>query len=397
MSSKFAKRISITPAIKAAITRINAGNAIDFEGIAVYETRTVNTKTLRKRGGLYEGARIEKIVLEEMVEQLNNSVEGIPMHLMHETKLLNVGKAFRAQLIQRKDLAWEVVSQFYVPLAEDKLVAKLDTGTVDQVSVGLLAKEVKCSHCDFDWRQAQMRHIADLKCANGHQVGKDGVHVVSQGGLEKWFELSLVDSGAATDARITSADASTFVDQDEVYRLAANNQNQHETTPVLIANLSEIFSAEELNDMDEDKVKEMIAAALSAQSDDTQAKIDAAVLAANEAKDAEIAQLNEKLAAAEAKIPTGDVAEKLAEAETKLAASEEALTKATDFIKDEAKKAQIAAGSNQPADVATLDEGISKIKESGLLIAKLYAKPEDATEMKAKDDFVISGAFRRAN
>lgn len=395
MSSKYAKRIPITDKIKAAITRINAGNAIDFEGIAVYETRTVNTKTLRKRGGLYEGARIDKSVLEDMVEHLNNSVEGVPMHLMHDTSRLNVGKAFRARIDQRRDGDWEVTTQFYVPLEEAKLVARLDTGTVDQVSVGLLAKQVKCSKCDFDWRQAGMKHFMDLTCKNGHTVGKDGVHVISTGGLEKWFELSMVDSGAANDARIVSAGASKFVDEDDVYRLAANNQNQHETTPALIANLGEIFS-EELKEMDEDKVKELIAAALKEQSDDTQTKIDAAVQAAVAPKDAEITELKAKVAELEAAANT-DTAAKLTETEGKLTAAEAELTKATDFIKDEAKKAQIAAGSNNPADVANLDEGIAKIKESGLLIAKLYAKPADDTQMKAKDDYVISDAFRRTN
>lgn len=395
MSSKFAKRIPITPAIKAAITRINAGSEIDFEGIAVYETRTVNTKTLRKRGGLYEGARIDKVVLEEMVESLNNSVEGVPMHLMHDTKMLNVGKAFRAQLVERGDKAWEVVSQFYVPLEESKLVAKLDTGTVDQVSVGLLAKSVMCSHCDFDWRQAQMRHISQLKCANGHTVGKDGVHVVSTGGLEKWFELSLVDSGASTDARITSADKSTFVDEQEVYALAANNQNQHETTPALIANLGEIFNEED-TDMDETKVNELIAAALSAHAESEATKLQAAVTAAEEAKDVTIAELTAKVTELEGKVDA-DAAAKLTETETKLEEATTALAAATDFIKDEAKKAQVAAGNTNPVEVATLDEGIAKIKESGILIAKLYAKPEnDATQLKATE-IHISDAFRRTN
>lgn len=392
--ARFAKRIPITETIKKEITRINAGNEIDFDGIAVYETRTINTRTLRKRGGLYQGARTDKSVLEEMVASLNSSSEGVPMHLMHETQALNVGKAFRAKMSQASDGHFEVVSQFYVPLTEVALVGRLDTGAVDQVSVGLLAKQVKCSHCDYDWRQAGMREIMDLTCKNGHTIAKDGVHVVSTGGLEKWFELSLVDTGAATDARITSAQASQFIDSEDVYKLAANNQNQHGTTPILVANLSEIFS-EELNDMDEAKVNELIAAALKAQGDDVQAKVDAAVKAAVEPKDAEIADLKAKLEEATAKIDT-DSAAKLTETEGKLTAAEADLKKATDFIFDEAKKAQIAAGSNAPAEVATLDEGIAKIKDSGLLIAKLYAKPQDdATNLEAKSDYVISDAFRR--
>ncbi len=395
MSSKFAKRIPITDAIKSAIIRVNAGSEIDFDGIAVYETRTVNTLTLRKRGGLYENARIDKSVLEGMVEYLNNSVEGVPMHLMHDTKMLNVGKAFRAMMSQRKDNHWEVTSQFYVPLEETKLVARLDTGTVDQVSVGLLAKEVKCSHCDFDWRQAGMRELMDLTCKNDHTVGKDGVHVVSQGGLEKWFELSLVDSGAANDARITSASASKFVDNGDVYRLAANNQNQHETTPALIANLGEIFNEED-TDMDEDKVKELITAALSANAEKVTEDTATAVAAAVAPKDVEIAQLTAKVAELEGQVDA-DAAAKLAETETKLTAAETALATATDFIKDEAKKAQVAAGNTTPAEVATLDEGIAKIKESGILIAKLYAKKEESPlDLKATET-AVSSAFRRTN
>jgi len=186
-----------------------------------------------------------------------------------------------------------------------------------------------------------------------------------------------------------------FVDEQEVYALAANNQNQHETTPALIANLGEIFNEED-NDMDETKVNELIAAALAANAESEATKLAAAVTAAEEAKDATIAELTTKLAEAEAKVDT-EAAAKLTEAETKLAEATTALAAATDFIKDEAKKAQVAAGNTNPVEVATLDEGIAKIKESGLLIAKLYAKPEDdATTLKATDR-EISPAFRRAN
>lgn len=397
MSSKYAKRIPLTDKMKEEITRINAGHAIDFDKIAAYETRTVNTKTLRKRGGLYEGSRIDKSVLEGMVAFLNSSDEGVPLHLMHDTCMLNVGKAFRARLDQRRDGDWEVTTQFYVPVEEASLVARLDTGAVDQVSVGLLSKQIKCSHCDYDYRTAGIRELMDLTCKNDHTIGKEGVHVISQGGLERWFELSLVDTGAATDARITSAAESKFVDDENIYRLAANNQNQHETTPALIANLNEIFNDEELNDMDETKVKELIAAALSAQADDVQAKIDAAVEAAVAPKDAEIAQLTAKIAELEPKIATGDEAAKLAETEGKLTAAEAELTKATDFIKEEAKKAQVAAGNSTPAEVATLDEGIAKIKETGILIAKLYAKPEEnQTKLEAAAEYLSLDAFRRS-
>lgn len=392
---KYAKRIRVTPDIEAAIKRVNAGSDIDIDQVAVYETLTVNTIPLRKRGGLYEGGVIDKSVLEEAVTYLNNSVEGVPMHVMHNTQLLNVGKAFRARIDQRRDGHWEVTSQFYVPLSEEGVVARLDTGVVDQVSVGLLAKQVKCSKCDFDWRNAGIMNLMDLTCNNKHTIGKDGTHVVAQGGLEAWFELSLVDRGAANDARILSADKSRFQDFDDVYKLAASNQNHPETSVALIANLDEIFS-EDIVTMDKEAVQALIDAALAARDTDTQGKIDAAVAAAVAPKDEEITTLTARVAELEAAQNT-DVATELSDTKTKLENAETALKAAVDYVCDEAVKAQVAAGSNAPTKPETLEAAQEIIKNSGLLIAKLYAKPEGTVSTGADTELRGIGAFRRPN
>lgn len=391
--TKYAKRIPITDSVKAAITRINAGNSIDFDAIAVYETKTLNTKPLRKRGGLYKNAKTDESVLDGMVDSLNNSTEGVPMHLMHNTSMLNVGKAFRATKVKRDDGHSEVVTQFYIPLVEESLVARLDTGAVDQVSVGLIANKIKCSHCDFDWKQAGFMELMDLTCSEGHTVGEDGVHVVSTDGLDSWFELSLVDSGASTDARITDASRSKFVESAQFYQLAASNQNELKTSLILIANVDESFS-EELPPMDENKVNELIKAALAAKDDDTQSKIDAAVTAAVAPKDAKIAELEAKVAELTAAQPTEDQAAVAA----KLTAAEATVAKATEFINDQALKAQIAAGVATPATPADLDAAITQIKDSGVMIAKLFAKDAAALELKAAkaNETVVSPSFRRS-
>lgn len=369
------KRIKITPAIEAQIRRVNGGSDIDYSKIAVYETRTLNTMQLRKRGGLYENGKVDISLLEEMVTMLNNSTEGVPLHLMHERQMLNVGKTFQARLDARKNGHYEVTSQFYLPLSEEQLVGRLDTGAVDQVSVGVLGKTVNCSECGFDWRNAGIKNYMELTCDKGHTVGKKGVHVISKG-LDKWFELSLVDSGAAQDARIVNASESKFVEQADFYKLAASNQNHPETAIPLIANLSEMCS-EESTEMNKEEIQALIDAALKAKADD-KVNVDAAVASAVSAKDAEIAQLKETITGLEARV--ADAAKTpAADLQAKLDAVTADLGVATDFLKEQAKFAQIASGET-PKDVETLDAAITTIKDGGIMIAKLFARHESDTK-----------------
>lgn len=82
------KELDITPQIEAAIYRVNGGQKIDLSKIAVFESRSLNTRPLRRRTGLFAGGVTLKNTLDEMAAFLNASDEGIPLHLMHNTEHL---------------------------------------------------------------------------------------------------------------------------------------------------------------------------------------------------------------------------------------------------------------------------------------------------------------------
>jgi len=383
------REIPITAEIIAAITRVNGGVAIDLSKVAVFESRSLNTRPLRRRSGLFAGAVTQKITLDEMAATLNASDEGLPLHVMHETDLLNVGRLFAARVDQNPDGAWELSSQFYIDRTEDKLIAKINSGVTDQVSIGINGRELNCSACGFDYKQGSIDNLMNLTCDEGHEVGHDNVHILING-LDQWIEQSIVDTGASKGARIVAANDSRFINS-EVYKLAAkSHQNDHGTFMPLIANLADIIS-EENPTVDKAEIEALLTAkfaerdgAVEALVTAKQAEVDAAVERATKAEAA--------LAEAEGKIDTDVV--------TKLAAAETALEAATAYLKDQATKAQVAAGVKAPVEATDVATAISLIDSSGKnlvnLFAGAHAKEDDKSEIKLKGSDVLSFAAFKA-
>lgn len=373
------KEIPITSEMKAAIARVNDGSNIDFDQIAVFEARSLNTRPLRRKSGIYAGAVTSKSTLDAMVAALNSSNEGVPLHIMHNTELLNIGKLFQARIDQANDGAWELSTQFYIPREFAETVAKLNTGVVDQVSVGILSETLNCSACGYDYLKGSMENIYLNQCPKKHAIGVNGVHTVLNG-LTSWGEMSLVDKGAATDARIASADKSKFTTRDNVYRLAAgHNQNDLATSVPLIANLEEI-SGEEINQVDKAEIAEIMKATLKESNDahsaalaELQTKLDAAL--ADKAK-AETAQTT-----AEASVATLTAERDSARTERDGVKAE--LAEATTYLTDQAKKAQVAAGSKAPKEPANFKEAVALIDESGVNLVNLFAR-DRSSELETK-------------
>lgn len=359
------KRITPTQTVLNAIKRANGGVDVDPASIAIYEARIVNTRPIRKKG-LYHGAVLSRDTLHSMASFLNNSVEGVPFHVMHQRDLLNVGKVFQASVDETNDGHAELSAMFYVPLTEEALVGRLDTSAVDQVSVGMQAAVLKCSACDFDYmKEGDIMNILTMTCKNEHTIGEDGTHLQCSG-LEGWYEVSAVDKGGAEGARIVTQ-AQSRVAKDDFYRLAASNQNHPETFAPLIANLGE-FSSEEVPQMNEDAIKALIAAAtdpLKTQITGLETQLqEAKATREDEAHAAAIATKDAELAAKDTELTN------LREQVTTLTAQLEANFT---FLKEQATKAQVAAGNKAPVEAKDSDEAITKIKESGVNLVSLFA------------------------
>lgn len=218
-----AKQIDITPRIADLIARA-AGTEVDTSKVAAYEAVLLNTLPLNKRGTLFDRARHSVGALREMVQLFASGV-SIPMHTRHLQGIeMPVGKLFHVELFEdtANDYA-ELRGLFYLPKEQEAdLVAKIDAGVIDEVSVGVLHSHVLCSECGFDFfgEEATFEHIWTRTCANEHKIGENGVHVRLTG-IENWYETSLVSRGAAQKPKIVSGSKSLLANSDQVKRLAA--------------------------------------------------------------------------------------------------------------------------------------------------------------------------------
>lgn len=215
------KRVKITPDIEAKIKASVGDPELDTSKLVVYEARTLSTEPIKKRGTFYENARFTKSTLLEMADLISTPGKGIPLQVMHETNLLPVGKIFSGEVFDKGNFS-ELHTLFYIPNDKVNFINDIDNAIIDEVSVGVMAKKALCSKCGFDYfsEKATFGNLFTLTCDNDHTIGTDGVHVVCDG-LRDFAEVSLVNRGAAKDAKILSR-AKQAMGQDTVDRLAAS-------------------------------------------------------------------------------------------------------------------------------------------------------------------------------
>lgn len=200
------KRVQVTDTVASRI-RKTAGNDVNLDNLVVYEALPLNTLPIRQKGSIFDGALVSETTITEMAAMLQRG-EGVPIQVMHDTRVLPVGKAFWAEIARDTRNRPQLKVQFYVPTTETDLLNKIDNATVDEVSVGFQAKTITCSKCGFDYLgpDADLMHVFSMTCENGHTIGKDGVHT-NVDGLSAWHEMSLVGKGAANGAKILSQSA----------------------------------------------------------------------------------------------------------------------------------------------------------------------------------------------
>lgn len=193
------KQLEMTPALSALIKKA-VGEDVDTDGLAVFETIALNTKPLPgKRGALFEGAVVQPITLKEMVDSINSG-NHLPLIADHELMGAPKGRFFHAGLDYSDGL--EMRALFYLDATEQKLIAKLNAGSLDEVSVAFLSREFNCSECGWDYfKFGGSENIYERTCANGHKIGQNGVHG-EMVGLSQFIELSLVARGAADKPKI---------------------------------------------------------------------------------------------------------------------------------------------------------------------------------------------------
>lgn len=187
---------------------------------AVFESISLNTNPLPgKRGSLFEKAVVPAATLLAMVNHINSG-NSLPLMIDHRMDGAPKGRIFHAGLHMSED-AVELRTLFYVDPTEQALIAKINNGTYDEVSVSFLAQKILCSECGFDYRgeEANWENLLSATCNEGHKIGEDGTHARLTG-LEEFVEISLVARGAADNPKIVGPSASKLAPETRE-RLAA--------------------------------------------------------------------------------------------------------------------------------------------------------------------------------
>lgn len=374
------KQVTKTPQIiehlKAAF-----GAEVDPNGYAVYEAIALNQNPIRQKHPLFKGAVAQDSLLRELVAEIGK--ESAPLQLQHKGGELPSGRVFHAELA-----GGEVRALFALTTKPENagLIADLDAGIIDQVSVNLMAKSLQCSHAGCGWDylgpDADFRNIMNGECANEHKLREGGTHIRLEG-LDYLAEISLVGSGGADGARIVGKDNQFFA-SDSAQRLAASGLAPAMLLASITPSATPAANPKGTHDMDmtalvaaaaEDKAKVItLTAEVTAQT--------ALVAAANTTiaeRDTTIADLNAKLEAANATA---------APSQTVL-----------DFIKDAATKALIAKGDQNPTVPESVEDQIAAITAAGVMLSMIPAGGAAKTGVADAEKTPVSpasAAFSRA-
>lgn len=333
------KRLEVTPKIQGYLDSA-AGEPFDASKVAVFETISINSLPVSKNN-IFQGAVHPRQTLLEMAEFVAKRplTHHVPMHTNHEQGYeMPVGKVFHGDVVSRNGVE-ELRSLFYIDLSEDKLVAKVESDSIQEVSVGVRYKHLNCSQCGFDFLGADATndHIWERTCANDHQIGTEGVHLVCNG-LDRWMEQSLVSLGAANGAKIQSH-TRALLGEDVYTQLAASGRDPAATT--LYASAT---PPQEKSDMDLAQLVEKVGQfAVEKQNLETQLSTFKTEAESLRPLTAKVTELEAEVAT----LKTGDAAVQKARADAALS-----------FIHKEAVRLTVAAGGTAESVAADADVAV---------------------------------------
>ena len=198
------KQLPLTEELKARLK--SAAPYVDPEKVAIFEAAALSTAPVRKKHPVYLGAVHTTNFLAQMLGELTK--ESRPLQIMHGSSdgdQLPIGRVFTGSISEGTgvDGATELLTLFWIDNSHPDLIAKVNSGTIDQVSVAILGKTAKSSKTGFDFMgpDADIKNVWGGVDDKGNRMGHDGAHVIVDE-LDSWFEMSLVGQGGAQGARI---------------------------------------------------------------------------------------------------------------------------------------------------------------------------------------------------
>jgi hypothetical protein len=376
------------------------GEDVDFNNFYIIKVRAISTEPVHQNT-IFDGAVLTASSIDEMKDIVNYTDENIGVLTMHDSSELNVGRVFHSEVVDEGG-----VTALYAYLAILKtddtkdLIAKIDNNVLDEVSVSFTPKHAVCNKCDFDYMgsDADIMNWLTQTCPEGHTIGEDGCHL-NLSGIEHFSEISIVNRGAATNAKILKEKRSTHYSEEELRKLAAS------------ANKADLYVATFRNKLEKkmtvEKTKEVLLdekiAELEAENAKLKQTLDLAekvktLEAELEAANAKIAELTEELTKAEEAKETA-IAEKSAEIEglqSEKAEQETKLSGAMDFIKAEVQKVLVASGEANLSIPEDLDGIANLLAERQQMLASLIPVGGVSATAKTKSGEQLFSGYTEA-
>ncbi len=338
------KQLQMTQKISDAISRSTDGS-VDPSTVAVFECAAFNTLPITKKGTLFQGATATEQTLLQMATYLNTGTNFVPLHTLHDQgENLPVGRVFSGQVVPDANGMAELRTLFYLPLTETDLIQKLDTGVIDEVSVGLKTQHMNCSECGWDYLGADstFENLWGQHCINDHQIGEAGVHLILSG-MDRFMELSLVSLGAAKNAKIMSRTKSLMGEANYNLQLASSG-----IAPEATILFSTITKPKELS-MD---LTQLVAELTNAKAAN---QVNEVNLAAQKTQVDTLTAANADLLTQNTTLKAQADVSKVPALEAQLAEAQTSLTAAIGFVRKEADRISVAANLALPVAEATLE------------------------------------------
>ena len=203
------------------------GDSASIDNFAIYKVKAISTERLSKPYSLYDNAECTPSTVFSLSNIVANTDTNVGVVYNHDTMMLNVGRAFHAEFSQEEN--GKAVAYVYLAIMKTSetvdLIKKIDNSVLDEVSVNFKATHIKCSECGWDYNgeDADESNWWEMTCANGHKVGIDGCHVVLDG-VDLFFEISIVNQGAAKNPKILNSYTKENMVKNEGYQMAASNK-----------------------------------------------------------------------------------------------------------------------------------------------------------------------------
>lgn len=356
------------------------GEEVDPNNFYCIKVRAVSTEPI-SQGTIYNGATTTEGTLVDMAHIVNHTNENVGVLTMHDSSELNVGRCFYAEVT---DEGSEKSLTAYLAILKtedsESLIAKIDNNVLDEVSVSFVPKVAKCNKCGFDYmsEEATAANWFNMTCPEGHEIGKDGTHLIIDG-TDNFSEVSIVNRGAAESAKILDVENKGFFSEEALKKLAANGKEPNKMVLVCFSKMENGKMDEMVKELEEAKAQ---IAALQ-QKLDLESKVKELESQLAD-KEAVIAELEAKIAEKQTQIEEDKAS--IEQKEEELSAAKTEKDAVVEFLRAEVKKVLVASESEEevPEDL----DGISKLLgEKQKILASLIPAGGVSTQFTNKDAF----------